>query len=189
MALSLQSIIEQPAIGWRSQLEQYIEQKQCFCLTYENAQEEKLLYTVRYAQIKRQEKRTYLNIWCEETEDIKNTDYPELIHNRCLRLDRIKSVEKLQSKWRKEGLGFCKVYLHFYGGMVKAYEAKDQDMSNEEIGDIRQVIRKVSNPFWLIREVIPYGKNCEIISPDNVREKMVEEVRKMAKLYGLKIEN
>ena len=53
--------------------------------------------------------------------------------------------------------------------MVKAYEAKPNDISNEVVGEVRQVVRKVSNPFWLVREVLRYGENCEIVSPENVR--------------------
>ena len=183
MAQSLRNIVQQPAYGWRSQLDEYIKNQQCFYLSYGNSQGEQLGYTVRFAEIKRHEKRYYLNIWCEETQDIIETPYPELIHNRCLRLDRINKIEKIHGHWKKDGLEQCKVYLHFYGWMAKAYESKVNDISNELIGDVRQVIRKVSNPFWLIREIQPYGKNCEIIAPEKIREKYFEEIKEIYSLY------
>jgi predicted DNA-binding transcriptional regulator YafY len=66
--------------------------------------------------------------------------------------------------------------------MVKAYEAKPNDISNEVVGEVRQVVRKVSNPFWLVREVLRYGENCEIVSPENVRslikKKLIEQCQK-----------
>ncbi len=56
------------------------------------------------------------------------------------------------------------MYLHFCRGMVKAYEARPNDIHSQEMGDVRQVERRVSNPFWLIREVLRYGEDCVVVS-------------------------
>ena len=184
---SLSQLVRQPSVSWRTEIEQHIDNQQPFCLVYENVQDQELNFTVRYAEIVSQEKRFYLNIWCEETEDIVNPEYPELIHNRCLRLDRIKNVKLLNRQWRQNGLDSLKVYLHFYRGMVKAYEPKANDVSNEVVGDVRQVVRKVSNPFWLIREVFRYGEDCEIVSPQNVRDRFREKVKSLYQRYGIEI--
>ncbi|MDJ0516868.1 MAG: WYL domain-containing protein [Trichodesmium sp. MO_231.B1] len=173
---SLQQLVNQPSEAWRLQVDEYINQKQPFKLSYQNAQEQNLEFTVRYAEISFEEKRFYLEIWCEETEDIKNTDFPELIHNRCLRLDRIKAIAKTHGQWREEGLDYLKVYLHFYKGMVKAYEPRDRDIENEVVGDVRQVVRQVSNPFWLIREVLKYGGDCVVISPEKLRSRIKQKL-------------
>jgi predicted DNA-binding transcriptional regulator YafY len=177
--------VNQPSIAWRIQAENLINENKPFHLLYRNAQEQDLAYTVRYAEISPEEKRFYLEIWCEETEDIKNPDYPELIHNRCLRFDRIKSIVPIDGYWRKEGLNTLQVYLHFYGGMVKAYESKPKDIRNEVIGEVRQVVRAISNPFWLIREIFRYGKDCEIVSPDNVRQHFQRELKAMRDRYQI----
>ncbi|MGL4377223.1 MAG: WYL domain-containing protein, partial [Microcoleaceae cyanobacterium] len=108
-----------------------------------------------------------------------------LIHNRCLRFDRIKSIVPIEGHWRKEGLNTVQVYLHFYGGMVKAYESKPKDIRNEVIGEVRQVVRAISNPFWLIREIFRYGKDCEIVSPDNVRQHFQRELKAMRDRYQI----
>ncbi|MEG5062638.1 hypothetical protein QUB33_03335 [Microcoleus sp. B3-A4] len=71
-----------------------------------------------YAEISFEEKRFYFEIWWEETKELNNRDYPELVHNRCLRFDRIKAIEPMDGQWREQGLDFLKVYLHFYRGMV-----------------------------------------------------------------------
>ena len=184
---SLSQLVSQPSISWRTAIEQHINNQQPFCLVYENAQEQQLNFSVRYAEIASQEKRFYLNIWCEETEDIRNTEFPELIHNRCLRLDRIKDVKLTNKQWRQEGLDTLKVYLHFHRGMVKAYEPKTNDIKNEVIGDVRRVVRKVSNPFWLIREVFRYGEDCEIVSPENLRDRFREKVKSLCQQYGIEI--
>jgi predicted DNA-binding transcriptional regulator YafY len=182
----LQQVI-QPTAAWRIQAEEYINEKQPFLVLYRNPQGENLAYTVRYAEISFEEKRFYLEIWCEETDDIKNPDYPELIHNRCLRFDRIQSIVPTDGLWRDQGLDYLKVYLHFYRGMVKAYEPRARDISNEVVGDIRQVVRNVSNPFWLMREVSRYWEDCVIVSPDSVRDRFQQKLIALCRQYNLEI--
>jgi len=182
---SLTHLLNQPTEVWRSRVDELCEQKQPFKLTYTSPQTESLTYTVRYGEISFEEKRFYLNIWCEETEDISKPHFPELIHNHCLRLDRINSLEPTPGQWHHEGLDYLKVYLHFLGGMVKAYEAKPNDISSEVFGDMRQVVRRVSNPFWLIREVLRYGDECVIVSPENVRDRLKQKLLSLNKLYNV----
>ena len=187
MRQSLSQLANQPSVAWRTQVDRHINNQQPFRLLYLNAQDEELEFTVRYAEISFEEKRFYLEIWCEETDDLKNPDYPELVHNRCLRFDRIKTIEPRNGLWREEGLDFLKVYLHFYRGMVKAYERRQKDISNEVIGDVRQVVRRVSNPFWLIREVFRYGEDCVIVSPDSVRDRFQQKLIALCRQYNLEI--
>ncbi|MFP5269743.1 helix-turn-helix transcriptional regulator [Coleofasciculus sp.] len=182
---SLQQLASQPSEAWRIRVDQHINHQQPFRLLYYNAQEQELEFTVRYAEISFEEKRFYLEIWCEETEDLKNTSFPELIHNRCLRLDRIKAIEPIEGQWHSEGLDHLKVYLHFYRGMVKAYEPRAKDISNEVVGEVRQVIRRVSNPFWLEREVLRYGGDCVVMSPENVRERVKQKLHTLCHLYDI----
>jgi len=145
-----QSLLQQASQlteAWRIIIDQHRNNQQPFLLLYRNNQDQELEYTVRYAEINFEEKRFYLNIWCEETEDIKNPDYPELIHNRCLRFDKIKAIVPTSGQWREEGLDYLKVQLHFLRGMIKAYEPRAKDISTEVVGEVRQVVRLVSNPF------------------------------------------
>ncbi|MCT7955834.1 helix-turn-helix transcriptional regulator [Laspinema palackyanum] len=182
LRLALQQLVTQPSEAWRLRAEEQIQNQQTFRLFYRNAQDSELEYTVRYAQVTFREKRFYLEIWCEETEDIPNTDFPELIHNRCLRLDRIKEIQPIAGEWRN-GLDFIEVYLHFYEGLVKAYESKGNDISNEVIGEVRQVVRRVSNPFWLIREILPYGNKCQVVAPQAIRDRVKEEIHAIYQRY------
>ena len=184
----LQQVI-QPTVAWRIQAEEYINEKQPFLVLYRNPKGENLAYTVRYAEISPEEKRFYLEIWCEETDDIKNPDYPELIHNRCLRFDRIQSIVKTDGLWRDEGLDFLEVHLHFYRGMVNpnAYEPRSRDISDRVVGDVRQVVRRVSNPFWLIREVSRYWEDCVIVSPLKLRDRFQQKLIALCRQYNLEI--
>jgi predicted DNA-binding transcriptional regulator YafY len=175
------------AEAWRIIVDQHRNNQQPFILLYRNNQDQDLEYTVRYSEIGFEEKRFYLNIWCEETEDIKDTDFPELIHNRCLRLDRIKAILPTSGKWRQEGLDYLKVYLHFSRGMIKAYEPRAKDISTEVVGEVRQVVRLVSNPFWLVREVLRYGGDCVVVSPESVREQVKQKLRLQCQAYDMEI--
>ncbi|MDF0551513.1 WYL domain-containing protein [Kamptonema sp. UHCC 0994] len=187
---SILQLVSQPNEGWRPRTDQLMNAKQPFRLLYRNNQGEDLEYTVLYAEVSFEEKRFYLNIWCEETDDIKNREYPELIHNRCLRFDNIKAIVPISGQWRYEGLAHLKVYLHFRGGLIKAYERRvEKDIQDEVLGEgktkVRQVVRRVSNPFWLFREILRYGKDCEIISPENVRDRFQQEIKALCQQYGI----
>ncbi len=162
--------------AWRSQIEEYRQNKKPFYLLYENSQGEELQYTVRYAEPKFFDKRFYLMVWCEETEDVEDLspDLPGLWHNRCLRFDRIHSIVPASGEWR-EGLDSIKVYLHFRGWMIKSYQPREDDLEDEiiedeNIGKVRQVVRRVTNEFWLIREVARYWEDCVIVSPEPIRD-------------------
>lgn len=174
--------INQSLPAWRVLLDHQIRIRQPFRLFYRDAQQRDWVFTVRYAEIVPREKRLYLEIWSEETEG--NRDLPELAHNRSLRLDRITDLNILPSDgvWR-ENLDFIKVYLHFKGEMANSYESKREDISNEQDGNIRRVVRQVSSTFWLIREILAYRGGCEIMEPKNVRDRFKQEAQAIYKQY------
>ncbi|WP_421658908.1 helix-turn-helix transcriptional regulator [Leptothermofonsia sp. ETS-13] len=174
--------------AWREQLDHYIAQKQPFRVAYRNSQGERLELNARYAEVQFQEKRFYLQIWCDETADIEADipDLPELWHNRCLRIDRIQSLEPIAGEWRGE-LDSIKVYLQFKGWLANAYEPKPGDIDNQVIGDVRQIVRRVANPFWLIREVSRYWEDCEIIAPDALRDRFRQKLETLCNVYGMEI--
>ena len=168
--------------GWRETINNLIALEKPFLLVYKNSQQEQELFNVCYCEIRFHEKRYYLDGWCEETNP--EAEIPELTHNRCFRFDRVKKILKSNSRWHDDGLDFIEVTLHFYRGMIKAYESKIEDIDVRDEGDKLVVIRKVSNPFWLVREILPYGYKCEIVSPEVVRKKYIEEIKKITKIYG-----
>jgi hypothetical protein len=181
----LMRTIGQTGQPWRVVVEEHRKNRQPFRVLYRNSQGEEYTYTVRYAQFDFHEKRYYLHVWCDETEDVQDSQFPELRHNRCLRLDRIQSIVPTDTSWREEGLDTIKVHLHFYRGMVKAYEPKkDIDIEDREVNGVRQVVRRVANPFWLARDIRRYGEDCEVIAPDSLRQLMMQEYRKMLDRYS-----
>ncbi|MCY7393806.1 MAG: WYL domain-containing protein [Leptolyngbyaceae cyanobacterium CAN_BIN12] len=182
MRQDLMQQVSQPMEGWRIQVDQLIEQQQPFHLLYQNSQGQVLEYTVRYAEVMFYEKRYYLQIWCDETED--SQDLPELQHNRCFRLDRIQSIFPISGEWRGR-FDTIDIQLHLLGWLVRAYEPKPDDIADELIGEVRQVIRRVVNPFWLIREVFRYGEDCVIVSPESVRDRFKQKLRSLCEYYEL----
>ena len=172
--------VSQPMEGWRIQLDRLIEQQQPFHLLYQNSQGQMLEYTVRYAEIMFYEKRYYLQIWCDETED--SQDLPKLQHNRCFRLDRIQSIFPSSGEWRGK-FDTIDIQLQLSGWLVRAYEPKPDDITDAMIGEVRQVTRRVVNPFWLIREVFRYGEDCVIVSPLEVRERFKQKLRSLFEQY------
>lgn len=173
--------------AWRSQIDEYRQNQQPFHLLYENSQGQELLYTVRYAEPRFFDRRFYLMIWCEETKDVEDLipDLPELWHNRNLIFDRIRSIVPASGEWREEGLGYIKVYLHFRDWMIKSYQRREDDLEDEMIGDVRQVVRRVVNELWLIREVARYWDECEIISPEPMRDRLKQKLLTLCELYDI----
>jgi hypothetical protein len=170
-----------PLDGWRIQINQYCEQRQPFRVVYGDGQGNLLEFTVRHAAIEFQEKRYYLQIWCDETDNSESL--PELQHHRCLRLDRIQSLLDAAGEWRGY-FDSIQVQLKLTGGLVKAYEPKPDDVSDELVEDYRLVSRTVVNPFWLMREVRRYGADCEILGPGEIRDRFGKELLKTLVQYG-----
>lgn len=178
-----QSLLEQvshPTESWRRVIDQQLKAKQPFHLFYEDSQNEQMEFTVRYGEIRFWEKRFYLEAWCEETQGSLNL--PELIHNRCFRLDRIINVLPASGDWQDQ-LEYIEVQLKVLGRLVKAYEPKPDDISNEVKGSARYIVRRVSNTFWFIREILRYGEECLVLSPASVQNQLINKLKKLCEHY------
>jgi hypothetical protein len=187
----LEQFVAHPVQPWRLAVERYIRQNQPFQLSYQDAAEQVWQFTIRYAEIATHEDRQYLDCWCDEATG--NQDLPELAHNRCLRLDRIAdaSIAPVAGQWHP-GLATILVEMHLFRGLAFAYRSKtNQDEVNEWLTDspqVRRVVRRVSNTFWLIREILRYGQDCEIVAPEHVRNQLKHELISLCSQYGLTLE-
>ncbi|GAB1541091.1 hypothetical protein NUACC21_37610 [Scytonema sp. NUACC21] len=183
---SLMKQISQSTQGWRRQIEEWMKTQQPFYILYRNSQGLELEYTIRHAEPRSFDNRFYLLVWCEETQDVEKDipELPELWHNRCLTYDGIKSAVPINGNWRGQ-LDYLKVYLHFRGWMKKSYKPKDDDVDDKLIGDVRQVVRRVANEFWLIREIARYWDECEIVAPDSMRDRLKRKLRTLYQLYEI----
>ncbi len=188
----LEQFIASPALPWRIEVERYIHRHQPFQLSYQDAAERIWNFTIRYAEITVHEDRQYLDCWCEETEG--NQDIAELVHNWCLRIDRITdaAVTPIKGQWHP-GLASIDVEMRLFGGLAFAYRSKTtKDEINEWLADspqVRRVVRQISSTFWFIREVLRYGQDCEVVSPQVVRDRIQREIQSLYKRYCPPVEN
>ncbi len=182
----LEQFIERPALPWRIAIDRQIHRQHPFQLSYQDAADRLWHFTIRYAEINRHEDRQYLDCWCEETHG--NQDLPDLNHNWYLRLDRITdaAITPITGPWHP-GLDTLTVELHLFHGLAFAYRSKStKDIVNEWLAEsppVRRIVRQVPNTFWLIREVLRYGQDCEIISPPAVRDRIRQEVHTLYERY------
>ncbi|MFN7808726.1 MAG: WYL domain-containing protein [Pseudanabaena sp.] len=172
---------------WRHTIDRYIKQHQPFQLKYLDAAEHPHEFSIYYAKVTAHDKRLYLDCWCE---NIARTDTVlALQHNRSLRLDRIPleaAITPIQGKWRSE-LDQIYVTFNLSGNLAFAYKPRDEDIDNTWLDcnpPIRQIIRKINNTFWFYREIMPYAEDCEIIEPEDVREKFKAKVRSLYLKYS-----
>ncbi len=175
--------------AWHLQIDRYILREQPFQLSYQDAAERLWNFTVHYGKVNLHEKRIYLDCWCEETEG--NQDIPELVRNWCLRLDRIQeaAVTPIPGEWRLN-LDAIEVEIHLLRGLAFAYKGKQEDIDNNWLSEqpkVRRVVRKVSNTFWFFREILQYGEDCIIISPDTVRDRFKQKVKSLCQNYDIEL--
>jgi predicted DNA-binding transcriptional regulator YafY len=179
-----QETLQKP--NWRQRLDQFIEQKQPFQLAYQDAAQRIWTFHIQHAVIVHRDRREYLDCWCQETDG--NTNVPKLRHNWTLRLDRITdaALSPIEKKWRPD-FDRLRVELHLYNGLAFAYESKPTDAYNEWIPSqpqVRQVLRNVSSTFWLFREILPYGEDCLIVSPPEVRDQFRNKLLLLCNRYN-----
>ncbi|MEL6489222.1 MAG: WYL domain-containing protein [Cyanobacteria bacterium J06621_3] len=183
----LMQFLERDVPAWRITVERYINRQQPFQLSYQDAADNLFQFTIRYAQIVPRNDRQYLDCLCEEISN--STDLPELAHNRTLRLDKIvdAAVIKTQSQWEKQGLGTIDVEMHLYGGLFFNYSSKrGSDLLVERLSEPPQTLlvkRRITSTFWFVRDILPYGADCEVMGPPNLREKVGAIARSMAQRY------
>ena len=77
--------------------------------------------------------------------------------------------------------------LHLTDRLAFAYEQKTLD---REVTDLaldkptKRIVREVSSTFWFFREILPYGEDCEIIEPVEVRDRFARKIQHLAKKYS-----
>jgi predicted DNA-binding transcriptional regulator YafY len=165
---------------WVAQVFEAIAQEQPFKLSYQDAAGRLITFTVCGAEFVPHDRRIYLDCWCIETEG--NQDILRLQHNWCLRLDRITDagIIPIKKKWRS--LDTIEIEMVLSGGLAHAYGPRNEDTLIEWIeGDRKRVMRKITNSFWFLREILRYGKDCQVIAPleirDRIRIQLAEAVR------------
>lgn len=185
----IEKFLEKPKPLWRKKIEHFIHCQQSFKLIYQDASERQWNFTVLHGELRTIEKHQYLVCTCEETEG--NQDLPELQHNWGLRLDRIQEavVTDIKLPW-KTYLDSIEVQFKVYRRLAFNYAKEEPKIDDLLVGEIegdpaqRLITRQVWSSFWFFREIAKYWENCEIISPQNLREEFKEKLRSLGQLYS-----
>jgi predicted DNA-binding transcriptional regulator YafY len=186
----IEKFLAKPKPQWRKNLENLIKREQPFRLTYQDAAERQWSFTVLHGELRLIEKHQYLVCTCEETEG--NQDLPELEHNWTFRLDRIQDavVNPVKFDWQPN-LDFIEVNFKVLRGLAFAYAKEEPKKDDLIVGEIegdppqRLITRQVWSSFWFFREIAKYSDQCEIISPENLRNQFREKLKKLSKIYNL----
>ncbi|MEA5598575.1 WYL domain-containing protein [Rivularia sp. UHCC 0363] len=187
----IEIFLNNPLPVWRKQVDNFIHRQQPFRLSYQDAAERLWSYTVLHAQVIPIEKRQYLMCRAEESEG--NQDVEGLQHNWTLRLDRIQeaAVVSIDQVWEKD-LERIAVEFHLSSGLAFAYQRKTEDIFVSELEGQpprKRVVRNISGTFWFFREITRYSKDCEIISPPEVRSRFRENLKSLCQAYDLEIKD
>jgi predicted DNA-binding transcriptional regulator YafY len=175
-----------PTPAWRQTLNHHILTQQPYQLTYQDAAGQIFSFNIHHARINWHERRQYLDCWCEQTAG--NQDIPALQHNWSLRLDRITdaSVTPIPGQWQP-ALDHITAEFHIYGGLAFAYIPKPEDQLNQwhpEQPQVRHIVRRMSNSFWFLREILPYGEDCLLISPPELRARLLQKLQAINHRYS-----
>lgn len=77
--------------------------------------------------------------------------------------------------------------IHLFNSLAFAYRSKtSQDIENElvpEIPPIRRVVRKTTSIFGFFREILRYGEDCLIVSPDSVQTYFQNKIMRLFQNY------
>lgn len=186
----IEKFLSSPKPVWRKNIETFIKRQQPFRLTYQDAAERQWSFTVLHGELRSLEKHQYLVCTCDETEG--NQDIPELQHNWTFRLDRISDavVVPLQFDWQAN-LDIIPVEFRVKGGLAFAYAKEEPKVDDVSVGEIegnppqRLVIRNVWSTFWFFREIAKYWNDCEIISPESVRDRLKNKIKLICQQYDM----
>jgi hypothetical protein len=184
----LEGRLDNPPPPWRLELDRCILRQQPFQLSYQDAGDRIWEFHLYHAAINRHEDRLYLDCWCEETEG--NQDISELNHNWSLRIDRIPNDSLItpipRGKWRNQ-LDSVSAEFQLFDGLARSYRTKTAiDIANELISIdplVRQITRQVTSSFWFFREILPYGEDCLLISPEKVRKRFYDKLQRLYRRY------
>lgn len=184
----IDKFLQTPQPTWRKNIENAINRRQPFQLTYQDAADRQFSFTILHGQLRLLENHQYLVCTCQETEG--NEDIPELQNNWTFRLDRIQEavVNPVKLPWQPQ-IDQITVQFEVYGRLVFNYGKTGYKSDDLSLGEIegnppqRTITRNVFSTFWFFRDIAPYWDNCQIIAPESVRTHFQAKLRSLYDKY------
>ncbi|WP_373545070.1 helix-turn-helix transcriptional regulator [Chamaesiphon sp.] len=170
----------QAGVEWIEPVMETIAAEIPLAIEYQSPSGKTETFIAEFLEIVWHERQYYLNIWTQS----RSSD-PDLPRNRCLRFDRIGSIEpKPQVQWRS-ALDTIVVEFNLHNGLAASYEPKPGDIASDRLDNKLVVRRHINNTFWFIREIIVYGGDCEVIYPPSVRSLAIERLKSALDRYQI----
>ncbi len=162
---------------YKKQIEEY--EKYCIDgqrikVTYKNNKDETISCMVEPNEIKYHGSNVYLCVYNPVSAQIQD-----------LKFDDIMQIEQLPQKINSINMLSSVTFL-LKGRLAKAYKLHDGEklMQIKTDGNV-VVLNKNEDRTLLLKRLMRYGENCEIISPKNFREEMLNTIKKCLKNYEL----
>ena len=156
--------------------------RQPFELLYLSAAGNYHQYSVLYAEVVRHEDRLFLDCWVKEVDETR-VDFKPLAHNRSLRIDRIEKIGRdLPVQWRRTGLDRVDVTLQIQGKLVSSFRKQTGDEIVKQAERL-VVSRSITSAFLFEQEILRYGRDCVVMAPEPLRDRMRATIEAMVKNY------
>lgn len=162
---------------YKKQIEEY--EKYCIDgqrikVTYKNNKDETISCMVEPNEIKYHGSNVYLCVYNPVSAQIQD-----------LKFDDIMQIEQLPQKINSINMLSSVTFL-LKGRLAKAYKLHDGEklMQIKTDGNV-VVLNKNEDRTLLLKRLMRYGENCEILSPKNFREEMLNTIKKCLKNYEL----
>lgn len=103
--------------------------------------------------------------------------------NNLLNLERIKKINYITTTTLKTEDKLYDVIYKISGISMLTFQAKDYETIMEKNNDYIIVKASVNNEFWFIQRILQYCGDFNIISPDFFKEKLINKIKQIRKLY------
>ncbi len=103
--------------------------------------------------------------------------------NNLLSLERIKNINYISTEKYNIEDNLYEVVYKLSGISMLTFETKDYETVLEKTKDYIIVKANVVNEFWFIQRLLQFCGDFKIISPDFFKEKLINKVKSIRKLY------
>lgn len=159
-----------------------------FIVSYTDSEGTQAQVKAFYGQIEVFDSRMYLSL--RTVEPVESSERA-LAYNLSIEIDRVQSlVPHAETPWI-DGLQKLSVSFELIGeAAIAGYQKQAADLLLNRTGSIKKprlkVMRNVSNLDWVKRELLSYGKDCEVERPPQLRQQIAKELSAAAAQYQKK---
>lgn len=152
--------------------EKYCTEGQRLKITYKNKENIEISIMVEPDEIKYINNNVYLSVYNPVSAQIQDIE-----------LNSILKIEQLPLKSNLNNL-YSSVTFRLKDKLAKAYKLKEsEELLRTEHDGSTIILNKREDRILLLKRLMRYGENCEVISPKNIREEMKQLIKETLKNY------